>query len=33
LLQCVKGVSNKIHGQTVIGEWQLILHFPLEDAE
>jgi hypothetical protein len=28
----VKGISNKIHCQIVIGEWQLILHFPLEDV-
>jgi hypothetical protein len=33
LLQCVKGISNKIHSQIVIREWQLILHFPLEDVK
>jgi hypothetical protein len=33
LLQSVKGVSNKIRSQIVIGKWQLLLHFPLEDAK
>jgi hypothetical protein len=33
LLRCVKGVLNKIHSQIVIGEWQLISYFHLEDAK
>jgi hypothetical protein len=33
LLQCLEDVSNKIHSRIAIGEWQLISHFPLEDAK